>query len=281
MLERWEEIRGLVSILLPFHNEGKYIKLAIDSVLNQDYKNFELICIDDSSTDNSRLILEEYQKVENRIHFYQNPQQLGIALSLNKGIHFARGEFIARIDGDDIWMDQSKLLKQIEFLNKNKDHVVVGTSCRIIDRSNNVIGFLKQTQKNEEIERKIFFRNPFIHSTVCFRKSALREVGLYDPKVLHAEDYDLWLRMKKIGKFSNLEEYITDYRIHRNSISFINQKRQSLSVIYLQWKYRNRFPKFWLGIFIQILLLFFPTFLFLYLLEFKSGFNNEKNKTRK
>ena len=234
-----------ISIILPTYNGSKYIQRAIESVISQTYKNWELIIVDDCSSDNSFDIINNFLHDE-RIEYFKNDRNLGIQKSLNYGISVAKGYYIARIDDDDIWIDKEKLAKQMAFLEKNKDHVLLGTGVVVYDESNKYLYKYLLPETDKEIRNKILLKNCFVHSSVIFQKEKFILVGGYDEGeyTRHVEDYDLWLRLGSVGKMINIQEYSTGFTFRENSLSSKNKIEQFKKNITLIKKYKNKYPSY-------------------------------------
>lgn len=215
----------LVSIILPTYNGAKWIQKSIQSVISQSYKDWELIVIDDGSTDNTATIVANMSQNDTRIKYIKNTVNSGIQKTLNNGLKQANGVYIARIDDDDMWADTDKLYKQVEFLNNNPDHVLVGTGVVIVDEGNNELFRYLVPTTNESIQKRLLGKNCFVHSSVMFKKSAVMQFGGYseDAEEKHFEDYDLWLKLGTIGKLANLPTYSVRYTMRNNSLSAVNR----------------------------------------------------------
>ncbi|MFA6094594.1 MAG: glycosyltransferase [Candidatus Paceibacterota bacterium] len=231
-----------ISIILPTYNGKNYISKAIVSVLNQTYTNWELLIIDDGSTDNVREIIEKFSQKDPRIQYIRNHKNLKLQKTLNKGILQARGMYIARIDDDDVWIDTAKLAQQVCFLNTNKDTVLIGTLFNTVDENGHTTMTLPLPLTDKDIRSEMLYRNPFGHSTVMFRKEAVISLGGYSEhkETLHMEDYDLWLRMGTIGKLANSNIISTNYLL-RNGLASQAQPfhiiKFRLRVLYLYSKF--------------------------------------------
>jgi len=195
----------LVSIILPTYNRSEYLSRAIESVLGQTYNNFELVIIDDCSTDRTSEIISKYQ--DSRIKIIKNKENLGLVKSLNKAINYAKGECIARIDDDDFWSDSKKIEKQIEFLENNPEYVLVGCGVIKINKQGKEVRKYLFPEKDKEIREIMLVISPFVHPGVVFRKKAWEKVGGYDEKLYFSQDSDLWAKLGKIGKLYNIQEY--------------------------------------------------------------------------
>lgn len=223
-----------VSIILPVYNAEKFIVETIESILSQFFTNFELIIIDDCSEDNSLRLVKRF--VDKRIHIYRNKKNLGVAKTLNIGLSKALGKFIARCDADDINL-QDRFLRQIQFLKKNKNYVLVGSNAEIFFEDKQYTYLTKMPLSHKQIQRRILIKNPFIHSTVMFRKEAIIKAGSYNALFNGAEDYELWLRMIQIGKVKNLKKALVKRRIHKNVITKKDHFKVELLALLVRMKY--------------------------------------------
>lgn len=198
-------LKPLVSVILPTYNRSEYLGRAIEGVLSQSYNNFELIIIDDGSTDRTSEIISKYQ--DSRIKIIKNEENIGFVKSLNKAINYAQGEYIARIDDDDFWSDLKKLEKQTEFLENNPEYVLVGCGIIKVNKQGKEIRKYLFPEKDKEIRDVILIISPFAHPGVVFRKTAWESVGGYDETLYFSQDSDLWAKFGKIGKLYNIQEY--------------------------------------------------------------------------
>lgn len=241
----------LVSVLLPTYNGADRIKDAIESVLGQSYAHFELLVLDDGSVDDAREVVEDLAISDPRIRYLRNEVNLGIQRTLNKGIREANGEYIARIDDDDVWIDKDKLVKQVEFLEHDSKYVLVGTGFMSVNENNKKIFKLLNPEKDEDIRRKILNKNCFLHSSVVFHRNVAFTCGGYteteDTK--HIEDYDLWLRLGIIGKFANLPTYSVKFTLRSESISSKNKILQFERCMNIIKKYKNNYPNYFQAVF--------------------------------
>jgi glycosyltransferase involved in cell wall biosynthesis len=199
----------LVSIVIPVHNGEKYIKEAIDSSLNQTYENTEIVVVDDKSTDNTLQILEEYG---DRITVIPVEKQNGLGNVLNIGIRASKGQYIARMDADDV-MYPSRIEKQVEYMQEHPNCVAVGGQIDIINENGKVIDYRKYAIEDKDIKRNRFLHQPFAHPAVMLRKSTLEDVGLYPEDMWKVEDVKLFLILSTKGEFHNIEDTVLKYRV--------------------------------------------------------------------
>lgn len=210
-----------ISVLMPVYNCELYIKEAVDSILGQTFSDFEFIIIDDASTDSTASILKKYD--DPRIQLIVKPQNSGYTNSLNYGLSIAKGEYIARMDGDDISLPE-RFAKQVAFLDVNPDIILCGTLFKIIGKDQ----IITVAEQHEDIKLAMLRDCCIGHPTVMMRKSYFDKFSLrYDITKEPAEDYDLWTRLLIIGKLYNLQEVLLHYRLHDLQVS---QKRNEQQI---------------------------------------------------
>ncbi len=201
----------LVSIVMLTYNRANYIHLAIDSVLAQTYINLELVIVDDGSTDNTTEIVNTYS--DKRIRYIKNTINRGLYFRRHESLSLVTGDYVAVLDSDDYWIDPNKIKDQVEFMESNPNHVVIGSNIITIDENGNELGKNLYQTTDEEIRKVILTRNQFANSSVLMRTSALRKtVGYRD--FAPVEDLELFLQLGCWGKFANLNKYTLAYRIH-------------------------------------------------------------------
>lgn len=209
-----------LSVVMSVHNGEKFLKEAIVSILNQTFTDFEFIIIDDGSIDNSKKIIEDFD--DKRIKLISRKNK-GLTVSLNEGLNLARGEYIARMDTDDI-SHPRRFETQINFLDKNPKICLCGTWAKMIDKNGNEIGEYKTPVNSKEIRRGIFWHNPFIHSSIMIRRKTLNKVGGYNEKYKTAQDYELWSRLVPKYQTANLPEFLLKYRFLQTNITTTRKK---------------------------------------------------------
>jgi glycosyltransferase involved in cell wall biosynthesis len=239
----------LISIIMSTYNDGLYIKRAIDSVLKQTYKNWELIIINDASTDNTNKIIEEYLSKDKRIKYLRNKKNRGLVSNLTNGFNLSRGKYIARIDSDDVWKENKKLEMQYKFLINNNDYGLIGCLGNAVDSSGKFIFKINYPIKDGEIRRNILSKNCFIHSSILLKKNIYSKVGGYNLNLKYFEDYDLWLKIGTVSKFYNLSKRLVNLTVHQNSMTNIYQAKRIKTVFAIIKKYKNIYPNYNLGFF--------------------------------
>jgi glycosyltransferase involved in cell wall biosynthesis len=211
-----------ITVLMPVYNAEKYISDAIASVVQQSFTDFELLIINDGSTDETATIIKTF--TDPRIIFINQPNQ-GVAAALNNGLQMARANYIARFDADDICMPQ-RLQIQYDFLLKNPDHVIVGTDVDYLDMNDDFVFSYNTLSSNEQIQQQQFDTCPFIHSSVLFKKEAVVNAGGYNIHAHTFEDHLLWPKILSKGKGCNLSEKLLKVRLNPNSVT-IDEKWRS------------------------------------------------------
>lgn len=236
-----------ISVVIPSYNHEKYIKKAIDSVLEQTYKDFELIIIDDCSSDKSKKIIEKYQ--DKKIKKLYNDKNLGAVETLNSLIEMAKGEYIALLNSDDYW-EKNKLEKQVDILDSNNSIAACFTWADFIDSNNKLIIqdqpniFQKRNRKQEEWLRYFFdYGNCLCHPSVMIRKKVYEQIGKYNKIFRQLPDYDFWVRLIKKYNIHIIEENLTHFRILENeqkNASYLNDKNKNL-IIYENQLIKTKF----------------------------------------
>ena len=215
-----------ISVAMAVYNGEKYLREAVDSILNQTFTDFEFIIINDGSTDRTREILESYN--DPRIVLI-NQEHIGFTKSLNKGIALAKGDYIARQDADDISMPE-RLEKQLEFLENNKNVALLGTAAKIVDERGMYFQTIEFPCDYSSIQKGIKRYNPFIHGSVMFKREYFFDLGGYRDFFWTSQDYDLWLRFIEKYEVANLLTSLYKRRIVPHSITLKNivlQKKMS------------------------------------------------------
>lgn len=209
----------LVSIIIPLYNSEKYIEETIKSVLDQTYKNWEMLIIDDCSTDNGAEIVKKYQD-DKRIKYFKLDINSGAAVCRNKGIELSNGEYIAFLDSDDLWKKE-KLEKQIRFMKEN-NYSISFTEYEEIDENGNKLNILIKSPRKPVTYRRYLLTNPIGCLTGMYNVKKLGKV--YMPLMRNREDTGFWLNILKKEKAYSLNENLAFYRIRKNSLSFNKYK---------------------------------------------------------
>ena len=233
----------LISVVMPCYNEQNSIANSVRCILNQTYENFELIVVDDCSTDNSGEILKGMARKDCRIVYLKNAENMGVAKTLNHGLSVAKGEYIARMDADDT-CDSTRFQKQIEFFQSHPNYILCGTYADVYDGKNTYI----QGNANKNLKRHLVKNNPFVHSSVMFQRIIDGRAVRY-PETKGFEDYGLWIELCDRGEFGVIPEVL----VHRVDINNLETKKtwEGLNKLKVYKKLRayqfraTRKTKFW------------------------------------
>lgn len=224
-----------ITVLMPVLNGESWIAEAVQSLVSQSHENFELLLVDGGSTDDSVPIARDI--AGDRIRVVTFPDR-GVAASLAYGIRVCDTEFVSRLDSDDR-SRSTRLSRQVGFLTQNPEYVIVGSNIDFIDMTGRHLGSSRFPTSDPAIRLRMVLGNPFAHSAVTFRKSAVAEVGNYwsPDSSPFPEDYHLWCRLARVGKLANLTEFLTEYRINQAGLVRTNlpRLRNSASEISLTW----------------------------------------------
>jgi len=203
-----------VSVLMPVYNAGVYLREAIESILDQTYLEFEFIIINDGSTDNSKEIILSYN--DPRIKYFENKENLKLITTLNKGLEIASGKYIVRMDADDISLP-NRIEKQVKFMDSNPEVALCGSWFKAFGESNQ-IG--KYATSNDDIRIRMLYQTQFCHPSVIIRKDILTQNKYkFDFNFIHAEDYELFVRISEKYKVANIPEVLLKYRQHVKNVS--------------------------------------------------------------
>ena len=206
-----------ISVLMPAYNTEKYISEAIESILNQTFKDFEFIIIDDGSTDRTWDIIQEYEKKDDRIVALRNVKNLGIPTNRNKLVSMAKGKYIVWQDSDDISLPY-RIEKQYNFMEKNPEIGICGGWLQIFNE-NNKLSIRKYASDDKNLRKNIFKYSPIAQPVSIIRKEILDKTNGYDKSLKQAEDLDMSFKIGTFSEFSNLQEVLLKYRFDNNSIS--------------------------------------------------------------
>ena len=218
----------LVSVVMSVFNGESFLREAVESILDQSFREFEFIIIDDGSTDLSASILDSYQRDDPRVQVYHQENK-GLVESLNRGCGLTRGKYIARMDADDISV-KNRLMWQIEFMERNPEVGVLGGATEIINAAGMSLPPDTNLVNDHEIKLALLRGDcPLVHPTVLMRKDIFVSVGGYRKVVVDAEDYDLWLRLAEHCKLANVEVPVLKYRRHLCQVSVTKFRQQALS----------------------------------------------------
>ncbi|MBW4618436.1 MAG: glycosyltransferase [Cyanosarcina radialis HA8281-LM2] len=222
-----------ISVVMPVYNCERYLREAVESVLNQSFTDFEFVIINDASTDSTDEILAEFARQDERIIILENQENLGLTGSLNKGIDRARGEYIARQDADDISLPE-RLKKQVALLDSNSEVVLVSCNIEKINAEGKPFAIMERACPANLVAWYLLFYNRLSgHSQVMFRRKTVNMLGGYSKKYPYCEDYELWCRLAGVGIVRILPEVLLQQRFHSTSVSAKKQAEQKQDILEL------------------------------------------------
>lgn len=217
-------MRPKVSVVMAVYNGEGFLRQAVESVLNQTFSDFEFIIIDDASTDSSPAVLDSYN--DPRLVRLGNKNNQGLSSSLNKGLKAARGDYIARMDADDVALPE-RLERQVHYLEEHPSVGVLGSTCRLIDAHGASIGMKSRPLDDIAIRWAALLRNPFLHPSVMIRHDVVRHHDVrYDEQYRSAQDYELFTRMLEQTQGANLDNPLMLLRVHGSSVSTMQRAEQ-------------------------------------------------------
>lgn len=244
--------KPFVSVIIPVFNGAFYLEETISSIQKSTYKHYEIILVDDGSTDHSREVCRKLQKQYPNVHFYRFSKNKGLGRVLNFALKKAKGEYICRINQDDRMLPH-RMETQVAFLAQNSDVVAVGSHIKLFDKNSNstIVEFL---ERDEDIKKVWLMLSPFSDPSVMYRKTAAIKAGGYDQSYWPADDVHLWYRMGNLGKLANIQKPLVEVRWHKEAGSIKFFRRNTLVTYKLhRWANRNiakapfLIQAFWLG----------------------------------
>ncbi|KKP94042.1 MAG: Glycosyl transferase family 2 [Parcubacteria group bacterium GW2011_GWA1_36_12] len=260
-----------ISVIMSVYNGMPYLQEAVKSILNQTYKDFEFIIVDDASTDDSLKYLKGIN--DKRIKILSNEKNLGLAVSLNKALNAARGEYIARMDADDISKPE-RLHIQLNFMELNPQIDICGSFVSVIDENGKLVGSIKKPTTDDKIKKQIYWLTPLLHPTWFAKKEVFTKLKGYDEKWDYVEDFEFLIRAKDF-KMANISKYLLFFRsqkerrsqktiekIYRNSLKLRQKifREQKLGFSYLPILVRSYISTYllptWLKIYLNKLMKF-------------------------
>jgi len=219
-----------VSVLMPAYNAQGTLSEAVTSILTQDFDDFECVIVDDGSTDRTPDILKDFARKDNRVRIISRPNT-GIVGALNDGLALCRGEYIARMDADDIAYS-SRLREQVAFLDSHADYVGVGSWVQYLDPDGDPIWTWKMSGDPQAIEAGLLEGNisGLVHPAMMLRRSAVETAGSYRQECIYVEDFDLFLRMSQLGKLSAVQKCLLGYRQTLTSINATRNRSERIAI---------------------------------------------------
>ena len=240
----------LVSIAIATYNRAECIKEAINSALDQTYKNIEIMIVDGSPNNKTKEAVSSYppgspihyiHEQENHTDYSKDRNEAG---ARNMGIKMSKGKYVAVLDDDDIWHDKEKLTKQVKFLEDHPDYIVCGGGEIIIDEDNDQRIKKMFPERDEDIRKAVFTTGAFVHSALVYRKDAWEKIGGYDEEVRFGVDGDLYMRLGQLGKLYNFQDYFISFvqgpQNESGRVKYL--RRNAKNVIELMERHRNDYP---------------------------------------
>lgn len=228
-----------ISVVLPVYNAETFVREAVESILAQIFTDFELIAINDGSTDGSGKILQELAARDSRVVLIDRPNG-GLVSALNEGMQCARAQFIARMDADDVAMPERFAL-QYARMTAEPTIGVLGSFIRIMDKAGQFVRLGVYPVTPEATARFLVHGSPLAHPSVMMRKDAVMKAGGYRAVFSHCEDYDLWFRITELGyAIANLPKPLLNYRVHGENVSAVHREAQEMGTIVAQLAHRCR-----------------------------------------
>ena len=232
----------MVSVVMAVFNGAEYIRESLHSILNQTFQDFELIIVDDASTDNTVNIIKEYK--DDRIVLICNDENLKLPKSLNKGIKSAKGKYIIRMDADDICMP-NRFVKQVSFMEENPDIAASSGNYYTIDERGRIkrkFGLKIRSWRltGKMLNKYALIPSPLVHPAAIIRKEIFDKGIMYNEEYTSAQDYELWLNIHRLYKLGNISDVILKYRIHKKSISISKRGKQLFNAYKIFQNYSSK-----------------------------------------
>lgn len=225
IIEQYSENMNVpkVTVLMTVYNGEKFLRKAVESVLGQTFEDFELLIINDGSTDRTAEVLHGFQ--DPRVRIFGNRENLGVYHSANRGLKLAQGEYVARIDADDVALPR-RVEEQVAYLDTHPDVGLVASAAEIIDENGLTVSVVNDVLSPEQIYYTLFFNNCIFHSSVMFRKGIALGIGGYDETLKRASDFDLWSRMSTVSRIDCIREPLVKWRGSPTNMSTVFKNEQ-------------------------------------------------------
>lgn len=232
----------LVSIVMGTYNRAHLLGRAIDALRTQTLTDWELIIADDASKDDTPAVVRGWAEREPRIVSIRTEVNQGISRNYNDALKLARGEFVAMLDDDDVWIGNDKLARQVEFLRTHPDYVGCGGGLIVVTPEGRELYRFLKPETDEQIRKAMLLSNPMANSTTMFRRAVGEQVGWYDGEIRYSGDRDFWMKMGLVGKLQNFPEYLGYYTKGTQNTSIIHIKPHLKTSLMLTRRYRHDYP---------------------------------------
>ncbi len=250
------ESKNMISVIITTKNGSPTILNAIKSIQAQTEKNFEIIVVSDASTDDTEDKVKKIAAEDSRIKLISLTENVGPGKARTLAIEKSEGELIAILDDDDFWISSEKLVTQKKFLEENPDHILVGSDhVRFVNEDRKLLFIFESEKTNEELKRHMLLHNPFVTSSVMFRKDAYLKAGGFSDLRL-AEEYELWLKMGTYGKFANLKNCEVEYTQRASGLTLSRKQAMNKIVLMLVKRHKNDYPLYFVALFKAYLRIF-------------------------
>lgn len=250
----------MISVIVTTKNGSPTIERALNSILSQTEKDLEVIVISDASTDDTEEKVKKMSAEDSRIKLFRLDQNVGPGKARSIAIEKAAGDLIAILDDDDMWISVEKLKTQKKFLVENPDHVLVGSDhVRFVDEGGKFLFTFEPDKSNAKIKKHILLYNPFVTSSVMFRKETYLKAGGFSDLRL-AEEYELWLSMGVFGNMANLENCEVQYTQRASGLTLSRRQQMNQIVLILIKRHRENYPLYYIALckaYLRILLTYF------------------------
>lgn len=244
LCEHYSEMMPRVSVLMLTYNRPQFIGRAIESILAQELQEWELLVVHDGPNREIPAIMRDWQARDSRIHYFQRSVPGNIAQATNFALSKARGEYIAILDDDDYWACPDKLSRQADFLDQHPEYCCCGGGVIVVDPSGREQMRYLKPEQDYQIKRRALMANPLAHSTTLYRRDAAIRMGGYDETLAGFQDWDLWLKLGKIGKLYNFPDYFLHYRVWQGSGSFHQSRGNTASALQITRRHRHEYTGF-------------------------------------
>lgn len=230
-----------VSVNIVTRNRAGYLRRAIESVLMQDYKDLELVVVDDGSSDGTWEVIESYKK-QIELKAFCFSKNVGVVRARQKALDISTGELVAVLDDDDEWISKSKVSMQVDRFLKNSKLVLVGCYGELVDDLTGKIYYWQPPITDKDIRQQMLLRNSFMHPAMMFKKDKALAAGGYAENIRYSEDYALVLKLGLMGEMEVVPEFLIRFRLNHQGLTSLNNLKQIITGIVLIWKYRRDYP---------------------------------------
>jgi glycosyltransferase involved in cell wall biosynthesis len=251
----------LVSIVMGTYNRAHLLGRAIEALRTQTLTDWELIVADDASADDTPAVVRAWAGREPRIVSIRSEVNQGISRNYNDALRLARGQYVAMLDDDDVWIGDDKLARQVEFLETHPDHVGCGGGLIVVTPEGRELYRFLKPETDDKIRKAMLLSNPMANSTTMFRRVVGEQVGWYDSDLRYSGDRDFWMKAGLVGKLHNFPEYLGYYTKGTQNTSIVHIKPHLKTSLMLTTRYRRDYPNYPLALalnYAQYLYAFLP-----------------------